>query len=147
MTLPVNPDVETILASCVETLRDVVVPNVEGEWPRYSAELLVGSLEYAQQMLHHDRNGERRTELATAVDRVREVTASAPDAVWTEALEASSPFEAASRLLVACQNHPGGVADDVRAILHPILRSQLDTEFARTLGLFSAFARNMAGAR
>ena len=147
MTLPVGPDVETILASCIETLRDVVVPNVEGEWPRYSADLLVGSLEYAQQMLHHDRDAERRAELATAIDRVREQVASAPERAWHEALEAPSPFEAASRLLVACQNHPGSVADGVREVLHPVLRGQLDTEFARTLGLFSAFARNMTRAR
>ena len=50
MTLPVAPEVETILDSCIETLRDTVVPHVEGEWPRYSAELLVGSLEYAKHL-------------------------------------------------------------------------------------------------
>jgi hypothetical protein len=147
MTLPVSPDVETILEACIETLRDVVVPNVEGEWPRYSAELLVGSLEYARQLLGHDRNGERRTELAAAIDRVREQVASAPEPVWREALAAASPFEAASRLLVACQNHPGAIADAVHSSLHPVLRGQLDAEFGRTLGLFSAFARNMARAR
>lgn len=144
MTLPVNPDVETILDSCIETLRDVVLPNVEGQWPRYSADLLVGSLEYAKQLLGEDLNAKRRAELAAAVDEVRTLVASDSEPHWAEALAADSPFEAASRLLVAGQNHPGPIADGVRGILHPVLNTQLDAEFARSIGLFGAFARNMA---
>jgi len=144
MTLPVNPDVETILDSCIETLRDVVLPNVAGQWPRYSADLLVGSLEYAKQLLGEDSNAKRRAELAAAVDAVRTFVASESEPHWTEALATDSPFEAASRLLVTGQNHPGAVADRVREILHPVLNRQLDAEFARTIGLFGAFARNMA---
>lgn len=144
MSLPVNPEVETILDSCIETLRDVVLPNVEGEWPRYSADLLVGSLEYAKQLLGEDQNAKRRAELAAAVDEVRTLVAGEPDAHWAEALATESPFEAASRLLVAGQDHPGPVADGVRGILHPVLNAQLDAEFARSIGLFGAFARNMA---
>jgi hypothetical protein len=144
MTLPVNPDVETILDSCIETLRDVVLPNVEGQWPRYSADLLVGSLEYAKQLLGEDLNAKRRAELAAAVDEVRTLVASDSEPHWAEALAADSPFEAASRLLVAGQNHPGPIADGIREILHPVLNTQLDTEFARSIGLFGAFARNMA---
>jgi hypothetical protein len=143
MTLPVNPDVETILDSCIETLRDVVLPNVEGQWPRYSADLLIGSLEYAKQLLAEDLNARRRAELAAAVDEVRTFVAGESEPHWAEALAADSPFEAASRLLVAGQNHPGPVADGVRGILHPLLNAQLDAEFARTIGLFGAFARNM----
>jgi hypothetical protein len=144
MTLPVNPDVETILDSCIETLRDVVLPNVEGEWPRYSADLLIGSLEYVKQLQGEDQNAKRRSELAAAVEQVRALVTDESAPHWTEALAAESPFEAASRLLVAGQNHPGPVADGVRDILHPVLNAQLDTEFARTIGLFGAFARNMA---
>ena len=144
MTLPVNPDVETILDSCIETLRDVVLPNVEGQWPRYSADLLIGSLEYAKQLLGEDKNATRRAELAAAVEEVRALVAAEPGPHWAEALAADSPFEAASRLLVAGLNHPGPVSDGVRGILHPVLNAQLDTEFQRTLGLFGAFARNMA---
>ena len=129
MTLPVAPDVETILDSCIETLRDVVAPNVDGEWPRYSAEL------------------------GRALDEVREIVAAdaadypdlAPE--WSQALAAESPFEAASGLLVACQNSGGELAERVRGILHPVLRAQLDAEMGRTTGLFAAFARNMVGAR
>jgi hypothetical protein len=74
---------------------------------------------------------------------VRDLVASEPAPHWAEALEAPSPFEAASKLLVASQNDPGPVADGVRGVLHPVLRGQLDAEFARTMGLFVAFARNM----
>jgi len=145
MTLPVAPDVETILDSCIETLRDTVVPHVEGEWPRYSAELLVGSLEYAKHLLRADLDAARRLELDRALDAVREIVTSDPAPEWSEALAESSPFEAASKLLVHCQNSGGELARRVRGTLHPVLYSQLDAEMGRTLGLFSAFARNMAG--
>ena len=147
MTLPVAPDVETILDSCIETLRDVVAPSVEGEWPRFSAELMVGSLEYAKALLREDLDASRREELGRALDQVREIVAADPAPEWAEALAEESPFEAASRLLVACQNSGGEVAGRVRATLHPVLRGQLDAEMGRTMGLFSAFARNMVGAK
>jgi hypothetical protein len=147
MTLPVAPDVETILDSCIETLRDVVVPSVEGEWPRYSAELMVGSLEYVKHLLSQDLDAGRREELGRALDEVREIVASELGPEWSEALAHESPFEAAASLLVASQNSDGEVSQRVRSVLHPVLHAQLDAEFARTLGLFSAFARNMAGAK
>ncbi len=147
MTLPVSPDVETILDSCIESLRDVVVPSVEGEWPRYSAELVVGSLEYVKHLLKEDLNEQRRVELQQAVDGVRDLVAGESAPQWAEALAEASPFEAASKLLVACQDIGGDTADRVRAALHPVLRGQLDAEFGRTIGLFSAFARNMAGSQ
>ncbi len=150
MTLPVAPDLETILDSCIETLRDVVVPSVEGEWPRYSAELMVGSLEYVKHLLREDFDASRRAELARALDEAREIVLAesaelAPE--WSEALACESPFEAASKLLIACQNSGGDMADQVRATLHPVLHAQLDAEMGRTMGLFSAFARNMVGAK
>ena len=144
MTLPVAPNVETILDSCIETLRDTVVPHVEGEWPRYSAELMVGSLEYAKHLLREDHDAGRRAELGRALDEVRKIVAADPAPEWSSALAEESPFEAASRLLVHCQNSGGELAQRVRDTLHPVLHSQLDAEMGRTLGLFSAFARNMA---
>ena len=147
MTLPVAPDVETILDSCIETLRDVVVPSVGGEWPRYNAELMVGSLEYVKHLLSDDFDARRREELGRALDQVREIVAADPATEWSEALGEESPFEAASRLLVACQNSEGEVAERVRATLRPVLLGQLDAEMGRSMGLFSAFARNMVGAK
>ncbi len=147
MTLPVAPDVDTILDSCIETLRDVVAPAVEGEWPRYSAELMVGSLEYVKHLLSADFDASRRAELSGAIDEVRAIVAGESAPEWGEALAAESPFEAASRLLVTSQNLGGEVSQRVRATLHPVLYAQLDAEFGRTLGLFGAFARNMAGAK
>jgi hypothetical protein len=143
----VAPDVETILDSCIETLREVVVPSVEGDWPLYCAELMAGSLEYAKHLLREDLDASRRAELRRALDEVREIVAEASVPEWSEALAEESPFVAASRLLVACQNSGGAAAEQVRAILHPVLYAQLDAEMIRTRGLFSAFARNMAGAK
>jgi hypothetical protein len=139
--------VDTILDSCIETLRDVVVPSVEGEWPRYSAELMVGSLEYVKHLLSEDFDQSRRAELARALDEVREIVDAESAPEWGEALAEESPFEAASKLLVVGQNLGGEAAERVRATLHPVLLGQLDAEFGRTLGLFAAFARNMAGAK
>lgn len=147
MTLPVSPDPDTILTSCIETLRDVVVPNVEGEWPRYSADLLIGSLEYVQQLLREDLDPNRRAELRAALDELAPLVEAAGGSAFAEALAELSPFEAASRMLVASQNEPGELADRVRATLHPVLHRQLDAEMARSMGLFSAFARNMSGVK
>ena len=90
MTLPVAPDVDTILDSCIETLRDVVVPNVEGEWPRYSADLMVGSLEYVKQLLREDFDASRRADLDRALDEVREIVAGDSASEWSEALASDS---------------------------------------------------------
>jgi len=75
------------------------------------------------------------------------LVAADPSPEWSQALGEESPFEAAAGLLVACQNSGGEVAERVRAVLHSVLRAQLDAEMGRTMGLFSAFARNMVGAK
>jgi hypothetical protein len=146
MTLPVGPDPDTILAACVETLRDVVLPNVEGEWPRYSADLMVGALEYTRQILKADPDQARRIELASALASVAETVDEAGNPRFAEALAETSPFEAASKLLVAAQDEPGPLADSIKASLHPVLIGQLDAEMGRSFGMFMAFARNMTGA-
>ena len=147
MTLPVSPDVDTILGACIETLRDVVVPEVDNEWARYSGELLIGSLEYARGLLREDRNGERRAALAGAVDGLRSSVEGSGKAEWAAALDDASPFVAASRLLVAAQNDPGPLADEVRSVLHPLLHAQLDAEMASAMPLFIPFAKNMSGVK
>jgi hypothetical protein len=147
MTLPRNPDVDTILASCIETLRDVVVPEVDSEWARYSGELLVGSLEYARSLLSDPPDPERADALARALDDIRPALAAAEDSEWMTALDGRSPFEAASKLLVKAQGNPDPLADQVRAALHGVLRPQLDAEMNRAMPLFIAFARNMQGSK
>lgn len=145
MTLPTQPDIETVLASCVRTVREILLPELQSEWARYSGDLCVASLEYALGLLQEDRNRTRRDELATAVDALRRKIAQAGGAAWREAVRAESPFVAASALLVAAQNDPGALADHVRAALYPLLDAQLDAEMTRAMPLFAAFARNMVG--
>jgi hypothetical protein len=152
MTLPVTPDVETVLRSCAETVRDILLPEVESEWGRYSGELCVASIEYAIGLLAGDRSTSRRDALQQAIDGLRgDIERLDPHTrddeldPWTVALEAPSPFVAASMLLVASQNEPGPLADRVREVLHPVLYEQLDGELAASMPLFAAFARNISG--
>jgi hypothetical protein len=145
MTLPVNPDVETVLRSCAETLRGVLLPEIESDWGRYSGELCVASLEYAIGLLAGDRNAPRREELARALAGLRSAVEASGSAEMSAALSESSPFEAASKLLVAGQNEPGDTSDRIREQLHPLLYAQLDDEMAAAMPLFIAFAKNMAG--
>jgi hypothetical protein len=147
MTLPVNPDVDTILASCIETLREIVVPEAQTEWARYSGELMVGSLEYARGLLHGDRNGERREALAGVIEGLRSSVEASDQSEWSAALEGESPFVVASQLLVTAQNAPGPLAEEVKGVLHPLLYSQLDAEMGRAMPLFIPFARNMSGVK
>lgn len=145
MTLPTQPDIETVLESCAKTVREILLPELQSEWARYSGDLCAASLEYALGLLQGDRNRTRRDELAAAVDALRPKIAEAESAAWRETLRADSPFVAASALLVAAQNESGPLADHVRAALYPLLDAQLDAEMARAMPLFAAFARNMVG--
>jgi hypothetical protein len=146
VTLPLTPSVETILRSCVETLKTAIVPELSSEWGRYSGHLLSASLEYAITELREDRKARHRSELAEALEALRPAIASSGDGEFAAALDEPSPFEAASRLLVAGQRSSGPLADQVRAGLHPLLLRQLDEEFAAALPLLVAFAKNMQGA-
>ena len=145
MTLPIQPDIETVLESCARTVREVLLPEMESEWGRYSCDLCAASLDYAMGLLKGDRNVARRTSLGAAIEELRPVLAAAGVDAFREALDAASPFVAASALLVAAQNHPGPLADRVRAALHPVLNTQLDAELTAAIPLLAAFARNTVG--
>jgi hypothetical protein len=145
MTLPVSPDVETVLQSCAETLRDVLLPEIESAWGRYSGELCVASLEYAIGLLQADRNAPRRAALSRAIAELRPVVEASGSAAMLGALAEESPYAAASGLLVASQNEEGEHSERIRAALHPVLHGQLDEEMSAAMPLFIAFARNMAG--
>jgi hypothetical protein len=147
VTLPLTPSVETILRSSIETLKTAIVPELSSEWARYSGHLLSAALEYAITQLREDRQARHRSDLAEALEALRPAIASAGDPALSAALDASSPFEAASRLLVAGQRSPGTLADEVRAGLRPLLLRQLDEEFAAGLPLLVAFAQNQGGVK
>lgn len=144
MSLPVHPDAENVLRSCAETLQKVVLPEVETDWGRYSASLCIASLEYAIGLLQGDRNTPNREELALAVEGLRSGLGDEAPSAMREALQADSPWEAASALLVASQNEGGELGEQVRAALHPVLYGQLDREMAAAMPLFIAFAKNMS---
>lgn len=149
MSLPVPPDAETILSNCIATLRDVIIPDAHDEWARFNAGLLVGALEYAIARLDDDRENRHRADLRAAVERLRCVVLEPGRAneagVLAGALDATSPFEAASQLLVWGQNNPGDLADELRRVLHPVLFAQLECELKAAEPIMSALARGMRG--
>jgi len=145
VTLPVQPSVETILRACVATMRDVVLPELESEWGRFSGGLLMGSLEYAIGLLDGDRAAQHRAALSAAIEGLRPLVEASATGELGDAFDSSSPFEVATRLLVFGQGNPGPVGEQVRAALHPLLFGQLDDELTAAAPLLENFAAAMRG--
>jgi hypothetical protein len=145
VSLPVPPSTETILNNCIATLQDVIIPDTHDEWARFSAGLLVGALEYAIGRLGDDRAEQHRADLQAAVEQLRGVVQQAGQPDLADILDATSPFEVASRLLVWSQNNPGDLADELRRVLHPVLFAQLERESKAAEPIMSALARGMRG--
>ena len=148
MALPVTPDVETILRSCVVTLNTEVVPELTSDWGRYSGKLVAASLEYALTLLSDpEAPAQRRRELAEAIEALRPSIEASRRPEFTAALEADSPYEVASKLLVAGQGDTSALAEELRAALHPLLEQQLEAQLAASFPLLGAFVANMQEAQ
>jgi hypothetical protein len=148
LTLPVTPNVETILRSCVTTLNAEIVPELTSDWGRYSGKLVAASLEYALTLLSDpEAPAQRRRELAAAIEALRPSIEAAENPEFAAALQAGSPYEVASELLVAGQGDSSALAEDLRAALHPLLEQQLEAQMAASLPLLGAFVANMTEAR
>lgn len=139
MTLPVVPDVETILANSVAALRDQVLPEIAEVWPRSCTRLVIASLEYAIELLRDDHGATNRAELAGALDSLRAALSTDAAAIGGE----GSVFEQSSRLLVWAQENPGPDADAVRAALHPVLVGHLDREAGAAMPLIVGLVQTM----
>jgi len=148
VALPVTPDVETIVRSCVATLKEEILPELTSDWGRYSGNLVAASLEYALTVLGDpEAQAQRRRELAEAIETLRPRIEAAGSPEFTAGLEADSPYEAASRLLVAAQNDSSPLAAELRAELHPLLAQQLAAQLGASAPLLGAFVTNMQEAR
>ena len=148
MTLPVTPNIETILRSCVATLNAEIVPELTSDWGRYSGNLVAASLEYALTLLSEpEAPAQRRRELAEAIEALRPSIEAAGRPEFTAALEAGSPYEVASKLLVAGQSASSTLAEELRAALHPLLQQQLEAQLAASSPLLRAFVTNMQEAQ
>lgn len=139
MTLPVVPDVETILANSVAALRDQVLPEIDEVWPRSCTRLVIASLEYAIELLRDDHGATNRAELAGALDGLSGVLSADAAAIAGD----GSVFEQSSRLLVWAQENPGPDADAVRAALHPVLVGHLDREAGAAMPLIVGLVQTM----
>ena len=148
MALTVTPNVETILRSCVATLNAEIVPELTSDWGRYSGKLVAASLEYALTLLSEpEAPAQRRRELAEAIEALRPSIEAAGHPEFTAALEAGSPYEVASKLLVAGQGDSSALAEELRAALHPLLQRQLEAQLAASSPLLRAFVTNMQEAQ
>jgi hypothetical protein len=148
VALTVTPDVETILRSCATTLRAEIVPELTSDWGRYSGNLVAASLDYALTLLADPQApARRRRELAEAIETLRPRIEAAGSPDFASALEATTPYEIASRLLVAGQNDSSPLAAELRAALHPLLEQQLEAQLAASAPLLAAFVTNMQEAR
>jgi hypothetical protein len=146
--LPVTPNVETILRSCVATLNAEIVPELTSDWGRYSGKLVAASLEYALTLLSDpEAPARRRRELAEAIEALRPSIDAAGRPELTAALEEDSPYEVASKLLVAAQSDPSTLADELRAALHPLLEQHLEAQLAASSPVLGAFVTNMQEAQ
>ncbi len=148
MALTVTPNVETILRSCIATLDAEIVPELTSDWGRYSGKLVAASLEYALTLLSEpEAPAQRRRELAEAIEVLRPSIEAAGRPEFTAALEADSPYEVASKLLVAGQSDSSALAEELRAALHPLLEQQLEAQLAASFPLLGAFVANMQEAQ
>lgn len=145
MSLPVPPDAETILQNCIVTLREIVVPDVRDEWARFSAELLIGAIEYAIGRLGEDRAEGHRVELGAAVETLRRAIDESAEEELVLAVQQDSPFEAASRLLVWSQNRPGPLADRIQSTLRPVLLDQMHREMDAAEPIMTVLRKGMRG--
>jgi len=132
----------------VVTLKTEVVPELTSDWGRYSGKLVAASLEYALTLLSDpEAPARRRRELAEAIEALRPSIESAGRSEFTAALEEESPYEAASKLLVAGQSDSSALAEELRAALHPLLEQQLEAQLAASFPLLGAFVANMEEAQ
>ena len=148
MALTVTPSIETILRSCVATLNSEIVPELTSDWGRYSGKLVAASLEYALTLLADpEAPARRRQELADAIEALRPSIEASGRPEFTAALEAGSPYEVATKLLVAGQGDSSALAEELRAALHPLLEQQLEAQMAASFPLLGAFVANMTEAQ
>jgi len=148
LALTVTPNVETILRSCITTLDAEIVPELTSDWGRYSGKLVAASLEYALTLLSEpEAPAQRCRELAEAIETLRPSIEAAGRPEFTTALEAGSPYLVASKLLVAGQSDSSSLAEELRAVLHPLLEQQLGEQLAASSPLLRAFVTNMQEAQ
>lgn len=126
-----RPSDAALWASVSRTLRDVVLPSLADEWARSMTIQLVGLAEQAL-VRGDDPMTRRRGELSTAVDSI--ATNPLVSEHWP-----GDPHVAAAAALRAAVGRDDPAADEVRAVLRPVLVAQLDDELSLSSPLIEAF--------
>ena len=126
-----RPSDGALWASFAETLRRVVLPQLEDAWARAQAIQLIGLAQQAR-----GRGGDpahRYTdELALALESIA-------DNPLVREHWPGEPYAVAGAALAAAVPRDDAVADEVRAVLRPLLVGQLDEELAMSSPLMDAF--------
>jgi hypothetical protein len=141
MTLPVLPEVDTILLNSATVLRDVVLPAIDDEWGRSCTRIIAAALDYAVGLMSDDRDARHRAELEAALASL----AAQLGAAHADVAGQGSPYVRASRALVWSREHDGDDAETVRAVLHPVLVAHLDEEATAASGVLDALHVAMRG--
>ena len=122
---------------CVDaTLTGVVLPAIADDqaWARAATVQLIGLVRYAASR-PADASADRTLEVAAALTQL----ASNELVDWDGDLVDSNVAAAAGRALAASVGRVDAAADEIRAVLRPVLLRQLDDELAVTAPLVGAF--------
>jgi len=124
---------------CVESsVRTLLIPAIpaDEEWARAAAVQLVGLVRYAMSR-GPDQTAARVSEIAAVLHSLsgNEIVA----AVWRGDSSQPSVMAAAGAALAAAVGRDDHAAQEVRAVLRPVLVRQLDDELGATAPLVDAF--------
>jgi hypothetical protein len=127
-----------ILRSVEATLREVLLPALpaDAEWARAAGVQLVGLVRYAVDR-SADRTAQRVAEIADVLTDLagNEIVG----ALWSGDRGQRAVMAAAGAARAAAVGRRDVAADEVRAILRPLVVRQLDDELAETAPLVDAF--------
>ena len=124
---------------CVEaTLIDVILPAIGGDeaWARTAAVQLIGLARYAARRPSDDI-GSQIDELAAVLDSL--TANSIGVEIWRGGRSLTEVLAATGAALAAAVTRDDPAADEIRAVLRPVVVRQLDDELAHTSPLVAAF--------
>lgn len=138
MSACLYPDVEMILRAAISTIEEVLTPELQSDWARYSAALLAGSLQYALDRCTSGVAERHASELGAALASLQ---ARSPE-IAALASPADAIEQRAGSLLSYAQRNPGPLSDTIQQALRPLLLAQLAEDLTESRPLLAAFARN-----
>jgi len=137
-----QPDPEALLQAAIQTIEEVLAPELQSAWARGCALGLVGQLRYALSRLERDSLAEQTAQLKGCLSALFEeypalrAVARGDDARGDESWDVR---EQAGRLLVFALEAEAPEALAVRERLRPLIVSQAAGDLAETAPMLQAF--------